>query len=176
MKILIIAVSAIAILLLLFLFIGNRTETNQAVKDTKEHLYVSWDTMEFDKCVTYWLVTRFIDPDAEFKLYPQGTEITEGIAFDIPGAEWSRKHLKCTSMCILESMDINDPAVERIVEMAGQIELNFWQLDHWPETQKVFYEVREIIDDVNNPLEVFRKAAIYFDCLYEELLIKKEES
>ena len=59
-----------------------------------EHIYASWNTTEFDKCVAAWLIIKFIDKDAKFVLYPQGTEITEGLVFDIPGAEWSRKHRK----------------------------------------------------------------------------------
>lgn len=141
-----------------------------------EHLYVTSDTMEFDKCVAYWLITRFIDPDAEFAIYPEGTEIAEGKPFDVPGAAWSRKHLKSTSMCILESMDCNDAAVEKIVEMAGQVELNFWQLDRWGETQKIFYEVKEIIDTAEDKLSAFTMAGIYFDELYSDLKDMKMNS
>src|SRR4030042_5635946 len=63
------------------------------------HIYASWDLMEFDKCVSAWLIVRFVDSDAEFVFHPQGTEVAEGVVFDVPGAEWSRKHRQCTSDC-----------------------------------------------------------------------------
>ncbi|MCK5472899.1 MAG: chromate resistance protein, partial [Planctomycetes bacterium] len=105
-----------------------------ALDDT--HIYITWDTMEFDKCVAAWLIVRFIDKDAQFKFIPVGSEPVDGIPFDIPGAAWSRKHRKCTSQCILESIDDTDIAVEAIVSMAGKVELNFWQLYRWPKAQK----------------------------------------
>jgi hypothetical protein len=141
----------------------------QGYAESADHVYTSWQTMEFDKCVAAWLIVRFIDKDAEFVFYPQGIEITEGIVFDVPGAEWSRKHRKCTSQCIIESFEITDPAVEKIVQMAAQIELNFWQLDRWPFTQKCFYEVKQITDSAADPLECFEKTRPYFDGLYKDL-------
>jgi len=132
-----------------------------------EHIYLTWDTMELDKCVSAWLIIRFIDKDAKFVFYPQGTEIKQGIVFDVPGAEWSRKHQKCTSDCILESLDLNNPVVEKIVSIAHQTELNFWQLDSFPEALNCFNEVKELIDKDDSPLMCFEKTRIYFDKLYD---------
>jgi hypothetical protein len=142
-----------------------RPEPDQVL--AAEHLYVTWDTMEFDKCVSAWLIIRFIDANAQFTFVPQGTEIVTGVPFDIPGAEWSRKHRKCTSQCILESINNPDPAIERIVSMASQTELNFWQLDRWPDAQKCFYEVKAITHAAANPAECFEKTRPYFDRLYD---------
>jgi len=134
-----------------------------------EHIYATWDTMEFDKCVAAWLILRFIDNDAKFIFYPQGTEIKQGILFDVPGADWSRKHLQCTSQCILASMQNSDSAIEEIVSIASKTELNFWQLDRWPQAQKCFYEVKEIMDQNPDPLKCFEKTFLYFDNLYSNL-------
>lgn len=133
------------------------------------HLYVSWDTIEFDKCVSVWLITRFINPNAKFDYVPQGTEINEGIAFDIPGAEWSRKHRKCTSMCIAETIGLEDMAAKQIVDMAGKVELNFWQLERWPKAYECFNQVKKIMDDNPKLDECFEKTNLYFDALYEKI-------
>ena len=131
-------------------------------------VYATWQTMEFDKCVSAWLITRYINPKAEFRFYPSGTEITDAVAFDVPGADWSRKHLKCTSQCILEDIDVNDPAVERIVSIASKVELNFWQLDRWPEAQRRYFEVKEIMEGTDELNEIFIKTGVYFDALCKE--------
>jgi hypothetical protein len=157
-----------AITLAVLLLRGSQPESKPAQTKLGQHLYVTWDTMEFDKCVAAWLIVRFIDKDAQFVLVPEGTDVSKGVPFDIPGAEWSRKHRKCTSQCILESIKNPDPAIERIVLMASQTELNFWQLDRWPETQKCFYEVRGITNTADGPLECFEKTRPYFDQLYNE--------
>ncbi|MHC4159592.1 MAG: chromate resistance protein ChrB domain-containing protein [Planctomycetota bacterium] len=134
-----------------------------------EHIYISWDTMEFDKCVAAWLIIRFIDKNAQFQFVPKDTEITNGIPFDVPGANWSRKHRKCTSQCILESIHKPDPAIEQIVTIASRTELNFWQLDRWPDAQKYFYEVNKIMDQTPSPAECIEKTTLYFDKLYYNL-------
>ncbi len=135
-------------------------------ESSSSHVYASWDTMEFDKCVAGWMITRFIDKGATFVFYPRSSDIARGIPFDVPGAEWSRKHRKCTSDCILESIDNPDQAIRKIVSIAAKTELNFWQLDRWPEAQRYFYEIKEIIDQNPEPDECFAAVFPYFDNLY----------
>jgi len=137
-------------------------------ENTDEHVYVSWDTMEFDKCLAAWLIVRFVDKDAQFRFVPKGTELIEGIPFDIPGADWARKHRTCTSQYVLELIDDPDPTIERIVSIAAQIELNFWQLDRFPEAQECFYKAEEIIDQTPDSTKCFEKMCSYFDGLYRD--------
>ncbi len=162
-----------AIVLVAFLIRGRKVQPEDTETIPTEHIYVSWDTMEFDKFVAAWLIVRFIDKDAQFRFVPKDTEIIEGIPFDIPGAEWSRKHRKCTSQCVLESIDRPNPAVEKIVSIASRTELNFWQLDRWPEAQKYFYEVKEIMDQTPDPAECIKKTTLFFDELYNNF--KKDD-
>lgn len=167
----IISIVLISLLVLLGVLAVRRSKPSDATTvepPPVEHTYATWDVMEFDKCVSAWLIVRFIDKDAQFVFYPQGTEIKQGIVFDIPGAAWSRKHRKCTSDCILESLKINNPAVEKIVAMAHQTELNYWQLDQFPLARKCFDEVRGITEGAENPLECFQKTRPYFDKLYNK--------
>ncbi|UCE98686.1 MAG: chromate resistance protein [Planctomycetota bacterium] len=158
-----------AIALVAFLLKDSQIPPENAKTITTDHIYISWDIMEFDKCVAAWLIKRFIDKDAKFRFVPSDTEITEGTPFDVPGANWSRKHRKCTSQCILESIDKPDPAIEQIVTIASRTELNFWQLDRWPDTQKYFYEVKQIMDQTHNLNRCIEKTNIYFDKLYTNL-------
>jgi len=164
-------VIVLAVILLLGFVAGPLSHISQSRihEGAPEHTYASWDIMEFDKCVAAWLILRFIDEEAKFVFYPQGTEIKEGIVFDVPGAEWSRKHRICTSQCIFKSIDRKDLALEEIVKMAGQTELNFWQLERWPETQNHFYKVKDIMDQNTDPMECYKKTNIYFDELYKSL-------
>lgn len=147
---------------------GNIAQ-DQPQTSSEEHVYASWDTMELDKCVAAWLIVRFIDKNAKFVLYPQQTEITEGIVFDVPGAVWSRQHRKCTSDCILESLSIDDPAVEEIVNIAHNVELNFWQLDRFPQANECFDDILKITESTPDGLQCFEKTHKYFDELYNSL-------
>lgn len=174
MKKTIVIVLVLLLALVAVLVVRNEQPSSLTLQsESAEHIYATWDIMEFDKCVAAWLIIRFIDKDAEFVFYPQGAEIKEGIVFDVPGAAWSRKHRKCTSDCILESIDINDSAVEKIVSFAHQTELNFWQLEQFPEARECFDEVREITDKADNLSECFESTRPYFDNLYNNL--RKEQ-
>ena len=174
MKTFFLIIIVLVVIVLVTLFVrGRDTPLERIESPVVEHVYASWETMEFDKCVATWLIVRFIDKDARFVLYPQGTEINEGIVFDIPGAEWSRQHRKCTSDCILETLNIDDQAVERMVAIAHQIELNFWQLDRFPEAQKCFDDIRQITESTPDLLRCFEKTRKYFDELYD--LLKEDE-
>ena len=167
MKFLVFIVFVLAAIIVTMFFVRSGSVSPETA-NPPQHAYVSWDTMEFDKCVSFWLIKRFIDKDAQFAFVPQNTEIQEGVPFDIPGAKWSRGHLKCTSQCILESIPHPDAALEKIVSIAAKTELNFWQLDHWPDAQKCFYEVKKITDIAASPAECFEKTRPYFDRLYDE--------
>ncbi len=142
---------------------------NQQQTSSEEHVYASWDTMEFDKCVATWLIVRYIDPEAKFVLHPPNTVIDEGVVFDVPGAAWSRQHRKCTSDCILETLEIDDPIVEEIANIAHNVELNFWQLDSFPQAQKCFNDVLKITESTPDGLQCFEKTHKYFDELYNSL-------
>ena len=160
--------------LAMFLSMGPRSEQQQQVAQSSDHVYASWETMEFDKCVAAWLIIRFIDKDAKFVFYPGETEITEGIVFDVPGALWSRQHRKCTSDCVLETIESPDDGVKYIVSCAQNVELNFWQLDSFPDTCKHFDEVKGIFDITPDRMECLEKTQLYFDRIYENYLNKVE--
>ncbi|MFC1766055.1 chromate resistance protein ChrB domain-containing protein [Planctomycetota bacterium] len=132
-------------------------------------LYVSWDTMEFDKCVAGWLICRYLDPEARFQFIPKDAIVPTGIPFDIPGADWSRKHRKSTAQCVLEQIPETDPAVAEIVARAARVELSFWQLDRWPETEACFRHVESIINETSDSMTCFNMLCQYFDQLYDEL-------
>lgn len=174
MRYIIVGIVFVLLLLMTVTMVNYTPSSDDGRQDIDmEHVYASWDTMEFDKYVAAWLIMRFIDPNAEFVFYPHGTEIIEGTAFDVPGAAWSRKHRKCTSQCIWESIKKTDPAAERIVSIAGKVELNFWQLGRWPDAQSCFDDVQKIIAENSDFKKSLEQTTKYFDALYERL---KEEN
>ena len=116
-----------------------------------------------------WLIRRFVDTQAEFKIYPLGTYLTGPRTFDIGGAAWSRQHRKCTSDCIWEELDVNDLAAEQIVQMAHHVELNRWHLDKFPEAERCNTELSQIIEQTADPNDSIKRIMEYFDALYEKL-------
>ncbi len=150
--------------LLIFLSLAANTSNNK-----ESHLYSTWDTMEVDKCASAWLIKRFIDKEAEFKFFPSGELITEGIPFDTPDSEFRRYHNMSTFESILKKYKIKDSSLIYIGKIMHDIEINFWGKKVIKETEEVEKEVRKIIDNSKDGHECFRRSFIYFDNLYNKL-------
>ena len=155
-------VTVLATILIVKAYIGS--DKPPMVLD--EHTYATTTPLEFDKCCAMWLIRRFIDSNAVFKVYLQGTYLTGPRIFDVGGAVWSRRHRKCTSDCIWDELDINDVAAERIVQMAHHIELNRWHLDQFPQARQADDELRQIIEQNPDPNDCIKRTLEYFDVMY----------
>ncbi len=165
----VVAVTAGVLSLILVLATNIRLRPCEHPQPFGDHTYATTTPLEFDKCCTMWLIRRFVDPDATFKIHPQGTYLTGPRVFDVAGATWSRQHRKCTSDCIWEDVDVNDPAAQQIVQMAHQVELNAWRLDEFPQAQQAERELRQIIEQTPDPNDCVKRTLEYFDTLYAEL-------
>lgn len=156
----------------LAVFLAARTPNACRQSPTPEiaaRVYTTWDTREVDKYVAMWLIRRFIDPHAVFKLYPQGTYLTGPRAFDVASASWSRQHRRSTSDCIWDDLDVNDPCAERIVSVAHHVELNAWHLSAFPDAQRCFDDIERIIEETPDPNDCLERAIEYFDTVYAAL-------
>ena len=163
------AIAAGIVVLAIVLMVRAYISPDKLPMELDEHTYTTTTPLEFDKCCAMWLIHRFIDPNAVFKVYPLGTYLSGQRAFDVGGAAWSRQHRKCTSDCIWEDLDVNDVSAERIVQMAHQIELNRWQLDQFPQAQQADDELRQIIEQTPDPNDCIKRTIEYFDALYARL-------
>ncbi len=83
---------------------------------------MKWITREkpkIDRIACPWLISRFIDPDAEFiyvhkdKVFEKGLQI-DAIPYDIPGAEYSHYGDECTFDYIIKKHGLEDPAIHHV--------------------------------------------------------------
>jgi hypothetical protein len=82
---------------------------------TRSHVHV-------DRVACPWLITRFIDSDAEFLFVPKSkvmeiTEETGAIAFDTPGAELNHRDDLCTFDVIIQDYQLTDKALLRMAKV-----------------------------------------------------------
>jgi len=82
---------------------------------TREHVHV-------DRVASPWLISKFIDGDAEFIFVPWPGSLPTpemGIPFDFPGADFELGHHdgKCTFEAIVEKYDVDDPWVKEIAKI-----------------------------------------------------------
>ncbi len=82
---------------------------------TRAHVHV-------DRVACPWLITRFIDSDAEFlyvaaSLIEDTVKETGGIPFDSPGVELGHQDGKCSFEAIIEKYRLKDPALLRMAQI-----------------------------------------------------------
>jgi hypothetical protein len=82
---------------------------------TRSHVHV-------DRVACPWLISRFIDSEAEFIFVPknqvkQTAKETSAIPFDAPGVELGHKEGKCSFEAIMEKYDLSDPALLRLANI-----------------------------------------------------------
>ena len=82
---------------------------------TRSHVHV-------DRVACPWLITRFVDSDAEFLFVPKSqvkkvAEETGAIPFDAPGVELGHRDGKCSFEAILERYGLADKALLRLARI-----------------------------------------------------------
>jgi hypothetical protein len=82
---------------------------------TRSHVHV-------DRVACPWLITRFVDNEAEFLFVPksqidQAAKATGAIPFDAPGVELGHKDGRCSFESILLKYDLKDPALARLAKI-----------------------------------------------------------
>lgn len=82
---------------------------------TRSHVHV-------DRVACPWLISRFIDSDAEFIFVPksqieQAVKETGAIPFDAPNVELGHKDGKCSFETIIEKYSLTDPGLLRLAEI-----------------------------------------------------------
>jgi hypothetical protein len=82
---------------------------------TRSHVHV-------DRVACPWLITRFVDNEAEFIFVPKNqidriVKETNAIPFDAPGVELGHQEGCCSFESILLKYDLKDPALLRMAQI-----------------------------------------------------------
>ncbi len=82
---------------------------------TRSHVHV-------DRVACPWLITRFIDNEAEFLFVPKSqvekvVQATGAIPFDAPEVELGHHDDRCSFESIILKYDLNDPALMRLAKI-----------------------------------------------------------
>ncbi len=84
--------------------------------------WVTWEHVGVDRMACAWLITKYLDPEAEFLFVPAGQKpLPEGAEpFDIPGVRLSHRRGHCTFYTMLREYDVHDPVLERIARVVDE--------------------------------------------------------
>jgi len=136
---------------------------------SNSHSYSTWDVFEVDTCASVWLIKKFVDKEAQFKFYPKGEIITEGVPFDTPDAELRRRDNMSTFESIVNKFKLADPAIKEIALIIHDIEINYWGKKVRKESEELNKTMQEIINSSKNNQDCLQRCFAIFDQLYEEL-------
>jgi len=76
-----------------------------------------------DRIACPWLISRFVDPDAEILYVPQDRVLDAASAegarsFDAPGAQYTHRDGKCSFEVLIDEFDLGgDPALARLARI-----------------------------------------------------------
>lgn len=128
--------------------------------------WVTWENIGIDRMGCAWLISRFIDKEAEFVFVPFGSALPEGAEpFDVPGVRLTHRRGKCSFITFLREYNITDPAVVRIGEIINGADVpgDLFSSPESPGLEAVCRGIRKTsIEDA----EAIRHAMVVFEGLY----------
>jgi hypothetical protein len=130
---------------------------------------VKWATRSgphVDRTACAWLITRFIDPDAEFVFVDDIDEVPDDATpFDMRGVEFSHHHGDCSFEAFLSRYELRDAALEAIARIVHEADLEDDRYDA-PEAPGLDALMRGL-SMVRPDHEVLAISAPLYDGLYE---------
>lgn len=87
---------------------------------------MKWVTRQhvgIDRMASAWLITRFIDPKANFAFIPDPTDRPDpalGEPFDMPGVRLTHRQGHCTFHTMVQEYGLDDPTLHRIARIVDE--------------------------------------------------------
>ncbi len=87
--------------------------------------YITRERVHVDRIATAWAIRKFIDADATFQFVPRTRDVRgmDGIPFDIRGAALTHRGGRCTFEVLLETYEIDDPALRHMARVIHAADL-----------------------------------------------------
>src|SRR5258708_20326880 len=84
--------------------------------------WVTWEQVGVDRMACAWLITKYIDPEAELLVGPAVQKPLPARAepFDIPGVRLSHHRGRCTFYTMLREYNLHDPVLQRIARVVDE--------------------------------------------------------
>lgn len=133
---------------------------------------MKWITRErpkIDRIACPWLVTRFIDKDAEFLYVPSGDVLrianeTGAIPYDIPNVELSHVGELCSFDAFLKKYGLNDPALQQLALIVRGADTA--RLDLAPQSAGLYAVSLGLSQNFSDDHEMLNHGLVMYDALY----------
>jgi hypothetical protein len=102
------------------------------LKGNPKEIIMKWITrshVHVDRVACPWLITRFVDSDAEFLFVPRNqikkvAEESGAIPFDAPGVELGHKDGRCSFESIMLKYELKDPGLLRLAQIVHSADVS----------------------------------------------------
>jgi hypothetical protein len=87
--------------------------------------WVTWEQIGVDRMACAWLISTYIDPEAEFLFVPSGQQPLplEAEPFDIPGTRLSHRRGHASFHTLLDEYQLQDPVLARIARIVDEADV-----------------------------------------------------
>lgn len=120
--------------------------------------YVTWSTIEPDKCIAAWLIKTHVNTNAIFAFVPKGAAITGGIPFDAPGSKYVRDHKRSASEVVIAIHRIREPKPLALGRLARKLEIGLWHASFTDKEAPLAEKLMRLSNDRRPPLAVLKEA------------------
>lgn len=133
---------------------------------------MKWITRErpkIDRIACPWLITRFIDPEAEF-LYVPGKDVmrvaaeTGATPYDVPDVEFTHVGELCSFDAFLNKYNLNEPALQQLAAIVRGADTD--RLDLAPEAAGLYAISLGLSNNFRNDHEMLAQGMVMYDALY----------
>lgn len=134
---------------------------------------MKWVTRErpvIDRIACPWLITRFIDKDAEFLFVPpesviEAAQETGGVPYDVPGVEFTHVGEGCSFDAFVQKYELaKDPAIAMIAAIVRGADTD--RHDLTPQSAGLLAISMGLRDLSPDDHEVLRHGFVIYDALY----------
>ena len=133
---------------------------------------MQWVTRErpkIDRIACPWLITRFIEPEAEFLYVPAGrvltvAEETGAIPYDVPGVELTHVGELCSFDAFLAKYALSDPALQTLAGIVRGADTS--RLDLTPQSAGLYAISLGLSEIFQDDHALLKQGIVVYDALY----------
>ena len=138
-------------------------------RDASENKWVTREHPKIDRIACPWLISRFVNPEAEF-VYVPAAEVSKvaadigGTPYDIKGVEFGHVGDRCSFDAIISAYGIADPALDRLATIVRGADTS--RPDLTPQCEGLLAISYGLSSNFPDDHEMLKHGMVMYDALY----------
>jgi rhodanese-related sulfurtransferase len=138
-------------------------------RDASENKWVTREHPKIDRIACPWLVSRFVNPGAEF-IYVPPNDVAKfaadvgGTPYDIKGVEFGHVGERCSFDAIVRAYDIHDPALDRLATIVRGADTS--RADLTPQCEGLLAISYGLSANFRDDHDMLKHGLVMYDALY----------